>query len=255
MFTKIKSKPLVLAVFLAVALLVAVAIWFLGRAPSSEALSVIVRDYLDAEKTILYIGNVDDSGAPFAVVMYDASSPEALRHYAEASRVRGQELIDSGVTELYVWVTFRHPLDVSTFEDLVKRGGLDAKRYSLRALGQKGDRVTISGGSERGVLVPLEQLDRAMKGIQAHENNQAKLKGVFEVSGVVSVEGYKKLVQDPHVFLVDVTGSLVYLNPTFRDKTRIDWKEFIARFQIEGSPGGPFWYIEDFGLEKFVADR
>lgn len=196
---------------------------------------------------------MDDSGAPFAVVMYDASSPEALRHYAEASRVRGQELIDSGVTELYVWVTFRYPLDVSTFEDWVKQGGLDAKRYYLRALGQKGDRVTISGGSERGVLVPLEQLDRAMKGIQAHENNQAELKGVFEVSGVVGVEGYKKLVQDSHVFLVDVTGSLVYHHPAYKNRVRMSWQEFVDRFQF-GS-GSPFWYMENFGLEKFTADR
>lgn len=253
MFTKIKSKPLVLAAFLAVALLVAVAVWFLGRAPSSEARSVIVQDYLDAEKTILYIGNVDDSGAPFAVVMYDASSPEAIRHYAAASRARGQELIDSGVTELYVWVTFRYPLDLSVFEDMVKQSGLDVKGYQLRALGQKGDRVTINGGPERGVLVPLEQLDRAMKGIQAHENNQAELKGVFAVSGVVSVEGYKKLVQDPHVFLVDVTGSLVYHHPAFKNRVRMGWKEFVDMFQFVS--GSPFWYMENFGLEKFAADR
>ena len=255
MFTKIKSKSLVLAAFLSVALLIAVVVWFFGRAPSSEARSVIVQDYLDSEKTILYIGNVDDSGAPFAVVMYDASSPEALRHYAEASRVRGQELIDSGVTELYVWVTFRYPLDLSVFEDIVKQSGLDVKRYTIRALGQKGDRIGISGGPLDGVLFPPPLLDRALESIQEHENGQAELKGVFEVTGVISAEGYQKLIQDPRVFLVDVTGSLVYHHPAYKNRVRMDWKEFIASFQIGSGPGAPFWYMEDFGLEKFVADR
>lgn len=253
MFTK--SKPVVLLSLLAMVSLATIAVGLLSRVFPSEARSVIVRDYLDVEKTILYIGNVDNSGAPFGVVMYDASSPEALHHYVEASRARGRELIDSGVRELYVWVTFRHPLDLSTFEDWVRQSGLDVKRYSLRALGQKGDRIGISGGPERGTLIPPHQLDQAVCDIQVHENGKAELKGVFEVSGVVSAEGYQKLVQDPHVFLVDVTGSLIYLDRTFKNETHMDWEEFVARFQIEGGPGYPFWYMEELGLERFAPDR
>ncbi len=249
---KIQGKFLILAISLLAAPMM---VWRLGRTLSSEARSVIVRDYLDAEQTILYIGNVDDSGAPFGVVMYDPSRPEALRHYAEASRMRGQELIASGVTELYVWITFRRPLDLRTFEALVQQSGLDVKRYFIRVRGRNGARVTISGAPEGGMLIPPEPLNRAMEGIQAHENHQAELQGIFEVSGVVRAEGYRKLVQDPRVFLVDVTGSLIYLNPAFQNKTRMDWKAFTAWFQIQGGPGGPFWYMEDFGLEKFATDR
>lgn len=256
MFTKIiKSKPIVLAAFLSVALLTAVVVLFLSHAPSSEAGFVIVEDYLDLEKTILYIGNVDDSGAPFGVVMYDASSPEALRHYAEASRARGQELIESGVKELYVVVTFRYPLDLSVFEDIVKQSELEVKRYMIRVLGQKGDRIGISGGPLDGVLLPSFLLQRAMESIQEHENGQAELQGVFEVTGVISAEGYRKLIQDPRVYMVDVTGSLVYHHPAFQSRVRMDWKEFIATFQIDSGPGAPFGYMEDFGLEKFAADR
>ncbi len=253
MFTK--SKFLVLVISLsAITLVVPIVVWGLGRTPPSEARSVIVRDYLDAEQTILYIGNVDDSGAPFGVVMYDPSRLETLCHYAEASRIRGEALIASGATELYVWITFRRPLDIRAFEALVQQSGLDVRRYFIRVRGRSGDRVTISGSPDGGILIPPEHLNRAMEGIQAHENHQAELQGIFEVSGVIRAEGYRKLIQDPRVFLVDVTGSLIYRNPAFQNKTRMDWKTFTAQFQIEGGPGSPFWYMEDFGLERFTSD-
>lgn len=253
MFTKGKFLAMV-ASLSAITFVVPIVVWWLSRTPPSEARSVIVRDYLDAEQTLLYIGNVDDSGAPFGVVMYDPSRPETLCHYAEASRIRGEALIASGATELYVWITFRRPLDIRTFEALVQQSGLDVRRYFIRVRGRNGDRVTISGSPDGGILIPPEHLNRAMEGIQAHENHQAELQGIFEVSGVIRAEGYRKLVQDPRVFLVDVTGSLIYRNPAFQNKTRMDWKTFTTQFQIEGGPGSPFWYMEDFGLEQFTSD-
>lgn len=245
MFTKTKNQRVAL---IALLLIAAGASLWLNRASSAEAGFVLVQDYLDQERTIQYIGNVDDTGSPFGVVMYDSSRPESLVHYVEASHIQGQKLISSGVKELYVWVTFRRPMNIDAFEALMKQNGLAVKRYTLRVIGQKGDRIGISGGPEQDRLVPADQIDSAMNAIQGHENNQAQLQGVFEVVGVVSAEGYQALIDDPRVFLVDVTGTLIYHDQNFQRKTQMNWKEFVDRFQIDGGPGGPFWYVEDFGL-------
>lgn len=125
MFTKTKNKRVVLMIFLLSMIVGGGAFLWLTHATNSEAGFVLAQNYLDQENTIQYIGNVDDTGAPFGMVMYDASNPESLRHYAEVSRLQGQKLID----------------------------------------------------------------------------------------------------------------------------TRLSWKEFVNRFQIDGGPGGPFWYVEDFGLD------
>ncbi|MBI3242855.1 MAG: hypothetical protein HYZ49_11230 [Chloroflexi bacterium] len=241
-----KRRHIVLFVsLLFVVALGSVAYW---RPGAATAQGVLVQDYLDQEKTIQYIGNVDDTGSPFGVVMYDSSRPESLVHYMEASRFQGQKLISSGAKELYVWVTFRRPMNIDAFEALMKQNGLAVKRYTLRVIGQKGDRIGISGGPEQDHLVPADQIDSAMNAIQGHESNQAQLQGVFEVVGVVSAEGYQALIEDPRVFLVDVTGTLIYRDQNFQRKTNMGWKEFVDHFQIDGGPGGPFWYVEDFGL-------
>lgn len=247
LFTKTKNQRVALIALLLAAIGGGAFLW-LSRASSSEAGFILVQDYLDQEKTIQYIGNVDDTGSPFGVVMYDASRPEDLLHYVEASQARGQELVASGVKELYIWITFRQPVNVSAFEVWAKQTGFDVKRFYLRALGQNDERIGISGAPGEGAIVPFGELDSAMNSVQTHENNRAQLKGIFEAVGVISAQGYQELVRDPRVFLVDVTGTLIYLHPNFQRQTHMTWKEFASRFQIDGGPGGPYWYVEDYGL-------
>ncbi len=252
MWNKLQNnkKKLKIAVGIAISAIAVISIYllFVQSVGPTEAGFVIVQNYLDAEKTIEYIGNVDDSGAPYGVVMYDAGSPEGLQHYADASQAQGQALVDSGVEELYVWITFRRPVEINAFAPLAEHFNLQVKRYAMRAIGQNGDRIGIMGAPEGSVMVPASQLDRAVKGVQQHENNQAQLQGVFEVIGVIGANDYQRLLRDPRIFMIDVTGTLIYHDPNFQDQTHLNWDEFVARFQIDGSHGGPYWYVEDFGL-------
>ena len=245
-----KSKVAVVIVTLSLVAAIVLGVLSLQPARPTEAGFVLVEDYLDAGKAIQYIGNVDDTGSPFGMVMYDASSPQSLQAYASASQSKGQSLVASGVGQLYVWITFRQPLEINSFESLARRDNLQVKRYSLRAMGQKGTRITISGGPDDGSIVPSARLDSAMNDIQVHESKQAQLKGVYEAVGVISATDYQELLRDPRVFMIDVTGTLIYNDPGFQNKTHMSWDEFTAKFQIDGGPGGPYWYVEDYGLGK-----
>lgn len=224
-----------------------------------ESTTPIVQDYLDPARTILYIGNIDDRGSPFAVVMYEPHHPEDLRYYARISRQRGEMLLQAGVQELYVWVTFRHPLDPSVFAEWVKQNRFCVRQYNLRLMGRTGDRITGSAFSlgKAGCASPEDLLGahpfaHGMRHVQERENGQAKLLGIYDVKGTIQAEAYRRILQDPRVFLVDVTGSLVYRHPSFQAQVRMSWEDFASRFQINGPSF--FWHMEDFGLEPFATD-
>jgi len=242
------SLPLLL---LAVIMLIGTAVYW--QTGTADARGVLVQAYLDTDQTIAYVGNVDDTGSPLMAISYDTSSISSLRHYAVESQARGDALLKAGVSDFYVWVTFRRTLSADEFRALVKETGLSVQRYTMRAIGADGSRITIGGGPVDGEVLPTQELDEALTQVQAREGDQAlTFSGIFEVLGTVNATGYKQLRSAPDVFMVDVTGTLVYRNANFQRSTRFSWKDFVAKFQISGN--SPFWYMEDFGLDNFASD-
>ncbi len=221
----------------------------------ATARGILVQDYLDSERTIQYIGNVDDTGFPIVVVMYDGSSVESLRHYANASQLQGEASLQAGVSDFYVVLTFRRALNENEFRAFIRDTGFAAHSYMIRATNSKGQRITMSGGPENGDVLPANELASAMAQIGARENNQAVgFSGVFEAQGTASAEVYRKLVADPRVFVADVTGTLVYHNPNYQKAVRFTWQDFVTKLEMS-SGSGPFWYMEDLGLANFAADH
>ena len=212
-----------------------------------------IQGYLDTDKqTILYFINLEDGVSPVIMVASrEPKTPDDLRYYAQTSQTRGEALLQSGVNNLYVWVTFRRVLSIEEFKDFVAQYGLDVKHYTIRAYGEKGDRITIEGGPQDGVIVPA-MYDRVIESVQVHENGKAQIGGVFDVKALVQSSAYRKLLVDSRVFIVDVTATLAYQELVSRKITSMTWAEYANRVQL-GMTYGPFWNMEKLGLDKFAS--
>lgn len=221
--------------------------------PADELTSVNMQSYLDPTKPAwLYSASAGGQGQSPYVVSAHAGKATAqdLNEYAAINKAQGETLTAAGVASLYVWVTFRHPLAPAEFEVFVKDYSLDVRHYTLRAYGEKGDRITINGGPVDGKLFP-DIYDHAMQSIQQRENGQARLSGVFDVKGQVAASNYSKLTADPRVFIADVTASLAFREMNARGMlNNLTWDEYVSQVQV-GATLGPFWQMEDIGLDKF----
>lgn len=221
--------------------------------PADELTAVHFQAYLDPAKPAwVYFAGVSGQGQlPNVVLAYAGeATAQDLNEYATISKVQGEALATAGVPSLYIWVTFRHPLAPAEFEAFVKDYGLDVRHYTLRAYGEKGDRITINGGPMDGQLFP-DIFDHAMQSIQQRENGQARLSGVFDVKGTVAASNYSKLTADPRVFIADVTASVAFREMNARGMlNNLTWDEFVSQVQV-GATLGPFWQMEDIGLDKF----
>lgn len=209
--------------------------------------------YLDpAQPAWMYGASPGGQGqSPYVVSAHAGkASAQDLHAYAAINKTHGETLVAAGVPSLYVWVTFRYPLPPAEFEAFVKDYGLDVRHYTLRAYGEKSDRITINGGPLDGKLFP-DIFDHAMQSIQQRENSKAQLSGVFEVKGQVAASNYSKLTADPRVFIADVTASLAFREMNARGMlNNLTWDEFVSQVQV-GATLGPFWQMEDIGLDKF----
>jgi len=117
--------------------------------------------------------------------------------------------------------------------------------------GEKGDRITVEGGQQDGVIFPA-MYDRIIESVQAHENGNAQIGGVFQVQALIEPNAYQKLLEDARVFMVDVTATLAYHELVSRKLTTMSWTEYTNRVQL-GITNEPFWHMEKLGLVKFAS--
>lgn len=74
---------------------------------------------------------------------------------------------------------------------------------------------------------------------------------MFEANGQVASSSYGKLLTDPCVFIADVTASLAFREMNARGMlNNLTWDEYVSQVQV-GAILGPFWQMEDIGLDKF----
>ncbi|HUN22655.1 MAG TPA: hypothetical protein PK299_05920 [Anaerolineales bacterium] len=214
---------------------------------------VMVQDHLDNEKKIAYYGNMD-MGYPYGILEYNHHSLQGIDEYKKYSELKGKELVSKEVKELYVWVTFRQALMPADFSQWVAKYQMQDIGYTIRVYGKDGARITMGGGPSEVELVPVDELETAMSQLQEKESNLAKLGGIFEVKGVVTAENYLALLADPRVYLVDVTGTLIYYHPDFQAQSDLTWEQFTQEFQMMRTDGSLYWFLEDFGIAKMGAD-
>jgi len=209
--------------------------------PTAMARSPIADVRLDGFR---YIVNQDDVGDFFVHVEWNQRSVAGLKAYAAESRRQGEFLLRQGVDQFYVLVVFNHPLSVEEFTRLVADADMQVKRYSIDVIDGQGMRATIGGSPIGGELVPAWMLQDALQRMAEVSGGQTKFVGFYEVEGIVSGEGYKKLLAHPRVFLVDVSVTLAH-----RILRERGWKVRLDKIQRTG--GSPYWDMENFGLEHF----
>ena len=211
---------------------------------------------------------------------------EEIDYYVQASRDAGKRLIEDGVTDFYVGVTLRRYLSPAEFEELSSALGLKVTEFAMRASFPKIDpdtRISIFGMASADHLIDPTNLDRTMEGLrfQAREKKADKIaaqrtgdaeidwasvtdaqefkgisiddgdaiiNGIYTFEAITDVRGYQRLLEDPRVFHVDVTATLVFEQL----KTKgITWEEFVKMPNL--GDYDPFWSMETLGLDKFKA--
>lgn len=213
-------------------------------------------------------------------------SRDEIDAYVNASRQAGDALIRQGVKKFYVGVTFRQYLSPEEFERLVKETGVIAKNYMLRATFPTIDpteKVTFFGKAAEGTVIHPKALEQAKSGLPHHARElkadqlaatrtnspqededwqdvlsdeefqaieisdaDAVLNGVFTFEAETDAEGYQKLHENPLVYHVDVTATLVFQK---LKAYGVKWADFAE--DVDLSDYDTFWDMESIGLDKF----
>ena len=154
--------------------------------------------------------------------------------------------------KFYALVVFNHPLSQSEFEQFVKTYALKPSTYSLRAVAPDGTRSTIYGGPADGNLIPAALLDLVAQDIQQRDGST--IKGWIEVSTIVKRKDLVDLIDDPAVYTVDVTESVLRNSITSAKLSAAGADEGTVQaytsdqVQIQISRVPVYWFLEDYGL-------
>lgn len=193
-------------------------------------------------------------------VRYDYESRAGVEAYIAWNKSEAARLLNIDISTFWVLVNFNGPQPREAFEQFVKDYDMKVVEYVMRAvepptaLMPEGNRVTVKGGPDNGVLIPDDLFNR-MYGNVVGEHSAA-FKGWITVRGGVDREGVQKLQSDPRVAVVEVIetiGRQAFLNN--RDKLiaadprllqALDTDEPYFRIQLDVPP--LYWKLEDLGL-------
>lgn len=185
-------------------------------------------------------------------VNYEFRTAEGVRKYQDFNRRTVERLLASSQGQLYALVVFNRPLPQSEFEQLVKSYSLIPYAYSLRAVAPNGMRTTIYGGPANGSLVPADTMSMIARDVQARDGTN--ISGWIDVSTQVGRPDLAKLINDPRVFTVDATETLLRgsITPTKLQNAGANANivDAAARgeIHIQISRVSLFWSLEDLGL-------
>jgi hypothetical protein len=143
-----------------------------------------------------------------ASVEYAMETVQQVRGIVAIQRQLARELIADGASSLDVTVVFRRPLNQVEFERLVTDAGpAQISGYTLRYLDNQGQRVTIHGAPDNGVLVPQDMLNIALTDLQ--QRAPGKLLGWIQAQATITPTSYAILLKNPGVYLIDVSRSAI----------------------------------------------
>jgi hypothetical protein len=143
-----------------------------------------------------------------ASVDYSLADAKELRRAAITQRFIARELISGGATTLDAIIVFRRPLDQNSFEQLVAdTNSGQVMGYTLRYLDNQGQRVTINGAPDNGILVPSEMLNTALNDLQ--QRNPGRFLGWVQMHTLITPQSYNSLVNHPDVYMIDVSSSAI----------------------------------------------
>lgn len=143
-----------------------------------------------------------------ASVEYDTATAQQIQGIVATQRQLARELLASGVSALDVTIVFRRPLNQTDFERVVADARVgQVSGYTLRYLDNAGERVTINGTPDNGILVPQEMLNAALTDLQ--QRAPGRLLGWIQAQATISPTSYDALLKDQHIYLIDVSRSAI----------------------------------------------
>lgn len=176
-------------------------------------------------------------------ISYEHTTLAGLRAFKQANLELAKQLRSTGTHSYEALVTFNRPLSLNEFTDLVAKNNLSAKTYTLRMIAPDGQRWTIFGAPEGGVLVPEERLN-TQKGFILEHAQGAAFSGVVDVELSLDASQYDTLQNLEGVFLVDVTRTLA-------KQDTMQSMVGVAERSIYVDAPHPYWFMEDIGLDNF----
>lgn len=177
-------------------------------------------------------------GRIVADVTYALETIAQVEVFVATQRQLADELVAVGESTLDATIVFRHPLSHEAFEQFVTSYRLVVSGYTLRFVDNQGQRVTITGGPDNGILVPQDLLNLALADIQ--HRSPGNLRGWIEVRAIVPSQTYKSLVDDSQVYLVDVSRSVI--RAAFKDHPQAQ------ELPVDILTPQIYWKLEDLGL-------
>lgn len=143
-----------------------------------------------------------------ASVEYATATVQQVRGIVITQQQLARELVAGGASTLDVTVVFRRSLNQVDFERLVADAGLgQVSGYTLRYLDNQGQRVTINGAPDNGVLVPQDMLNAALSDLQ--QRAPGRLLGWIQIQATITPKGYDVLLKHSDVYLIDVSRSVI----------------------------------------------
>ena len=125
-------------------------------------------------------------------------------------------------------------------------------RSQVGAFYSCGTRSTIYGGPADGNLIPADLLNLVAQDIQQRDGST--IKGWIEVSTIVKRKDLVDLINDPAVYTVDVTESILRNSITSAKLSAAGANEGTVQaytndqMQIQISRLPVYWFLEDYGL-------
>jgi len=180
-----------------------------------------------------------EEGRISAAVEYTTATAQQVQSVLATQRQLARELIASGTPSLDVTIVFRRPLNQADFERFVANASLgQVVGYTLRYIDNQGQRVTINGTPDNGVLVPQDMLNTALSDLQ--QRAPGKLLGWVEVQAAIASTSYDTIVKDKSVFLIDVSRSVI--RTVFKDEAGA------SALPIDLITPQLYWKLEDLRL-------
>lgn len=186
-----------------------------------------------------YRASVDHTeGRVNADVSYAVDTVAQVDEFTKTQRQLGEDLVAANTPTIDTTIVFRHPLTQAQFEQFVAANNLGVTSYTLRFIDNQGQRVTISGAPDAGVLVPGDLLNLALADVQ--QRSPGTFRGWVEVQAWVPNTTYKSVADDKNVYLVDVSRAAV--RAAFKDDAQAQ------NLPVDVIAPQLFWKLEDLKL-------
>jgi len=136
----------------------------------------------------------------------DTSSLSSLKEYKNKVLSNQKIYKENKKDNVLATITFNYPISIDVFADFVNKYDIKVNQFSIRAINQIGDRVTISGKPGENEVVPENILNSML------DKSKAEFKGIIDCY-VELDSAYLDKINDneKNVFLVDTSADNMFI--------------------------------------------